>query len=321
MGGSQRFCVQCGHELKHESRFCAACGRAVAGTSQPNLGLTGDQEITTREQGITETMTASPREDPVHQELVAADPVWPSQRAPEFAAAAPQPAPRDSSRAPGGTYRHSSRRSRRWWPLVFPVAAVLAAGVTALILFALRPSHPAQPRAGGHRSAPRPITALTNSTTPSPSLPPAEQQAASSLAALLGQSNSDRSSTDNAVSDVGRCGPGLSQDQQALENSAASRQQLLSQLASLSGRSALPPQMLEDLTNAWQESVTADQDLARWAQDESAQGCSQNDQADPNYAAATDPDNRAKADKMAFVSQWNPIAAQYGLTTYQWDQI
>ncbi len=106
-----------------------------------------------------------------------------------------------------------------------------------------------------------------------------------------------------------------------MENSAASRQQLLSQLASLSGRSALPPQMLQDLTNAWQESMTADQDLARWAQDESSQGCSQNDQADPNYAAAADPDNRAKADKIAFVGQWNPIAAQYGLTTYQWDQI
>ncbi len=120
MGGSQRFCVQCGHELKHESRFCAACGRAVAGTSQPNLGVTGGQEITAPEQGITATMTAFPREDPVHQELVAADPVWPSQRASEFVAAAPRPAPRDNSRAPGGTYRHSSRRSRRWWPLVFP---------------------------------------------------------------------------------------------------------------------------------------------------------------------------------------------------------
>ena len=138
---------------------------------------------------------------------------------------------------------------------------------------------------------------------------------------LLAQSASNRASTDNAVSDVSNCGPGLSQDQQALESSAASRKQLLSQLTGLSGRSALPAQMLQDLTNAWEESVTADQDLAGWAQDESSEGCSQNDQADPNYAAATGPDNRAKADKIAFVGEWNPIAAQYGLTSYQWDQL
>lgn len=113
----------------------------------------------------------------------------------------------------------------------------------------------------------------------------------------------------------------MSQDQQTLDNSAASRQQLLSQLASLPGRSALPAQMLQNLTSAWQESATADQDLAKWASDEASRGCSQNAQADPNYAAAAIPDNQAKADKIAFVNQWNSIAAEYGLTTYQWDQI
>jgi hypothetical protein len=42
----------------------------------------------------------------------------------------------------------------------------------------------------------------------------------------------------------------------------------------------------------------------------------------PNYqAAATDPDNQAATDGMAFVSLWNPIATQYGLATYQWDQL
>lgn len=321
MGGSQGFCLQCGHELKQESRFCTACGQAVAGTGQANLALLGDQEITAREHEITRTMTSPMLEDPVRQEPVAAKPMWPAQGEYKFAAAAPQPATHDNSPAPGRASRHSPRRARRLWPLVLPVAAVLAAGVTALILFALRPSHPAQPNAGGHRSAPLPITTPTNSTTSSPPPPPAEQQAASGLAALLAQSTSDRSSTDNAVSDVSSCRPGLSQDQQTLENSAASRQQLLSQLASLPGRSALPAQMLKDLTNAWQESVTADQDLAGWAQDESSQGCSQNDQADPNYAAAADPDNRAKAEKIAFACEWDPIAAKYGLTPYQWDQL
>jgi zinc-ribbon domain len=320
LGGSQGVCVQCGHELKQGSRFCTACGRAVAGTSQENLALTGDQEITAREHAITATMTSPPPADPVRQDPVAAEPMRPARGTYQFAVPAPQSATHGNSPASDGGSRHSPRRPHRWWPLVIPVAAILVGGVTALILFTLRTSHAARPNADGHSSAPPAITTPVNSPTSPPSPPPAEQ-AASRLAALLAQSASNRVSTDNAVSDVSNCGPGLSQDQQGLENSAASRQQLLSQLADLPGRSALPAQMLQDLTNAWEESVTADQDLAGWAQDESSQGCSQNDQADPHYAAATGPDNRAKADKIAFVGEWNPIAAKYGLTSYQWDQL
>jgi len=321
LGGPQGFCVQCGHELKQESRFCTACGRAATGTSQENLALTGDQDITAREYGITATMTSPPPATPVRQDPVAAEPVWPARGAYPFAVPAPQSAAHGNSPASGGASRHSPRRPHRWWPLVIAVAAMLAAGVTTLILLTLRTSHAARPNADGRSGAPSVITTPASSGTSAPSSPPAEQQAASGLAVLLAQSASNRASTDNAVSDVSNCGPGLSQDQQALESSAASRQQLLSQLAGLSGRSALPAQMLQDLTNAWEESVTADQDLAGWAQDESSEGCSQNDQADPNYAAAAGPDNRAKADKIAFVGEWNPIAAQYGLTSYQWDQL
>jgi hypothetical protein len=43
----------------------------------------------------------------------------------------------------------------------------------------------------------------------------------------------------NAVNSISECGPALSQDPQVLDNAAAARQQLLSQLASLPGRSAL----------------------------------------------------------------------------------
>jgi hypothetical protein len=52
----------------------------------------------------------------------------------------------------------------------------------------------------------------------------------------------------NAVNSINECGPTLSQDPQVLESAAASRQRLLSQLASLPGRSALPAQMLQALT-------------------------------------------------------------------------
>ena len=54
----------------------------------------------------------------------------------------------------------------------------------------------------------------------------------------------------NAVSSVSQCEPTLSQDPQVFAGAAASRQRLLSQLASLPGRSALSGQMLQALTGA-----------------------------------------------------------------------
>jgi hypothetical protein len=148
-----------------------------------------------------------------------------------------------------------------------------------------------------------------------------EQQAATNLAALLRQSVTDRSSITVAVTDVDQCGPSLNQDPQTFQSAAASHQQLLSQLSSLPGRSALPAAMLQSLTSAWQASAAADKDLGQWARDEVSNGCTQNDQADPKFQAAAGPDGQATTEKKAFVSQWNPIASQYRLATYQWNQL
>ena len=162
---------------------------------------------------------------------------------------------------------------------------------------------------------------LSASATVTPSSQSAQQRAAESLAGLLAQSVTDRSSIVNAVSSVSQCEPTLSQDPQVFASAAASRQRLLSQLASLPGRSALSGQMLQALTGAWLASATADRDFAQWAQDELSQGCTQNDQADPNFQAAAGPDGQATTDKQAFVDLWNPMAAQYGLTSYLWNQL
>jgi hypothetical protein len=167
---------------------------------------------------------------------------------------------------------------------------------------------------------PASTAATPSSATVTPSSQSA-QQAAASLAGLLAQSATDRSSAVNAVISVSQCGPTLSKDPQILETAAAARQPLLSQLGSLPGRSALPGQMLQVLTGAWQASATADRDFAQWAQDELSKGCTQNDQADPNFQAAAAPDAQATTDKKAFVKLWNPIAAQYGLTSYLWSQL
>jgi len=148
-----------------------------------------------------------------------------------------------------------------------------------------------------------------------------EQQAATTVAGMLARSGSDRTAINNAVSDVNSCGPNLAGDPKVFEQAASSRQSLLSDLASMAGRGTLPPALLTDLTNAWQASISADDDFARWANDEIAKGCVVNDTSDPGYQAAATPDNAATAAKQAFVGQWNPLAVRYGLTQYQWNQL
>jgi hypothetical protein len=206
-------------------------------------------------------------------------------------------------------------------PLVVALIVVLlAAGAGAAVYF-LQPFHKAKAVAGTD-SATRP----PSSRGPSPSSgattsPPTEQQAAQHLAALLAQSVTDHNSVVQAVGDVNNCGTGLNQDQQTFQTAATSRQSLLSQLASLPGRSSLPGQMLKALTGAWQESAKADRDYAQWAQDEASQGCIPNDHSDSAYRAAIGPDGQATSDKKTFAKLWDPIATTYSLTPYRWDQL
>jgi len=145
--------------------------------------------------------------------------------------------------------------------------------------------------------------------------------AAQGLAELLAQSATDRSAIVDAVSDVSRCGPSLTQDAATFRQAASSRQQLLTKLAGLRDSPALPARLIQDLTTAWQASYQADRDYAGWAGDEKSDGCTANDTSDANYQAATGPDEAATAGKKAFVSLWNPIAGQYGLPAYQWNEL
>ena len=185
--------------------------------------------------------------------------------------------------------------------------------------------HPLQrePAPGPASPVPPGGTASSSASAPasSPAAQPAQQQAAQSLAGLLAQSVTDRSSIVAAVSDVSQCGPNLHQDPRTFQAAVASRQNLLSRLASLPDRSALPASMLAALTSAWQNSIKADQYYAQWAQDEMSSGCTSNSTSDPNAQAAAGPDTQATTGKKTFVSGWNPIATHYGLPTYQWNQL
>ena len=195
-----------------------------------------------------------------------------------------------------------SRRPRV--PLVpVIVAAVLLAIVAGVVIFR------------GHSG-----TAAATGTTPSPSSHDARRQAAVGLSGLLAQSVTDRAAVIKAVADVRGCGPSLRQDARTLARAASARQRLLSRLANLPGRSLLPDAMLSDLTGAWQASAQVDSDLARWADDKIARGCRRVGAADANLRASSAPEAQAIAGKQAFARLWNPIARQYGLTTYQRNQ-
>lgn len=222
--------------------------------------------------------------------------------------------------------RHDGRRSGSFPALWIILLVLLVGGGAAGVLIAHPFRHPT-PRETAN-AGPSPSAPGTGAVSPagarsaSPSAPAVtEQQAAASVATMLSQSVSDRAAIGNAASDVASCGPNLASDPKAFDNAATSRKSLLASLASMTGRAALPPALISDLTQAWQASVTADQAYAKWASDEIANGCVPDDTNDPGYQAANTPNRNATRYKTAFVAQWNPVAAKYGLSRYQQGQL
>jgi eukaryotic-like serine/threonine-protein kinase len=206
-------------------------------------------------------------------------------------------------------------RPRRLRGLLVGLATFLAAGgiAAAVMLIANPLQRGAAPPPGGAAAAPVEVT---------PAGQPAQEAAAQRLAGLLARIVTYRSSIVAAVNDVSRCGPNLRQDPQTFRAAATSRQALLTRLARLPGRPALPGPMLAALTSAWQNSIKADRDFAQWARDEISGGCtSGNQSADPHARAAAGPDALATTGKQAFVGRWNPVATRYGLPTYRWNQL
>lgn len=237
---------------------------------------------------------------------------------------APVPEPEAAPRVPeseAAPRRH--RGGPPGWALLVGTVAVLAICGAAIAVIVIRHSPSGHVTLSSNKtSAPSSSRSLPPPTTQPPStLPASRQVAAQGLSGLLAQSASDRSSIVNAVNDVNTCGPNLAQDAQVFQQAADSRHQLLAKLAALPDSSALPPQMMQALTSAWQASDQADQDFAAWATDENSNGCTAADTSDTNYQAAATPDNQATTDKQGFVNLWNPIATQYGLPTYQWNAL
>jgi hypothetical protein len=143
-----------------------------------------------------------------------------------------------------------------------------------------------------------------------------QQQAATALSGLLAQSGQDHADVNAAFSNVEACGKDLTHDAQVFTTAASNRRTLLTKLAQLPGRAALPPEMISDLTAAWQASATVDANLAKWATD-AAGHCRKGNLNDPNYTATLPFDSKATNGKIAFVKLWNPLAKKNGLPSYQ----
>jgi hypothetical protein len=248
-----------------------------------------------------------------------------------------RPAPPGPPRRPGG----GSRRSRA--PLFWSVLAVVAAVAVVAIVVLLHPfSHhetinvaansttttrptesvaASSPAASGSASSSPSTSASASASASVSSTAMTEKQAASTVAGMLASSVTDRTAINNAYNDVYSCGPNLDGDGAVFTSAVSSRRALLASLATMPGRAALPPALLSDLTSAWQASMAADQGFATWAHDEVTQGCVAGDTKDPGYQTTVAPDNEATEYKTDFTAAWNPIAAHYGLTTYQQGQL
>ena len=191
-----------------------------------------------------------------------------------------------------------SRRTGRGRIAAVVIAAILVLALAGGLVYVLRSKNNTTANSatattlsstGFHSTTPTTTHRATTHRATTTTTAPSEQVAAQGLATLLTQSVADRSDINAASNDVTSCGfesrPGCAGLRQCREL----RQQLITQLSTLSGASMLPPTMIQDLTNAWQASAQVDDDYASWANDESSRGCTPNDTADPNYQAATTP--------------------------------
>jgi uncharacterized membrane protein len=355
-----RFCRVCGepllshcpegHTSKASGKFCTTCGTSMeSGAVEPPApvqavipvpaSVVPESPILDRgEDAATvqvETPTAVP-DEPTYMAPLPPLPMEPTSTQSGYAVGQPYDEPHKTipAFAPVAPLPAHTSTSRGWVVAVV-IAAILVLGLAGGLVYVLKSKNNTPANSATvttfhsttfHSTTPTTTHgATTHGATrrraTTTTTPQSEQVAAGALAALLTQSVADRSDINAASNDVTSCGPSLAQDGQVFENAAGSRQQLITQLSTLPGASTLPSTMIQDLTDAWQASAQVDDDYARWANDESSSGCTPNDTADPNYQAATTPNQQATQNKMAFAALWDSIATQYNLTSYQWNQL
>jgi hypothetical protein len=180
---------------------------------------------------------------------------------------------------------------------------------------------------GTSTTAAVPPTSPTSNTTAStaPAVPPG----LTAIAGYLAQSATARAEVSQATEGVQNCTEDPASALTPIETGLAIRQGIAGNLKNidLSGVAG-GAQLLTNLRAAINDSVNADQAFVAWVMDveaANAQGgqgqptaCSQY-QSDSNWQAANVASTAATNDKTQFVSEWNPLAATYGLKQYPAD--
>ncbi len=193
------------------------------------------------------------------------------------------------------------------------VVAVLAAVTTNLVLTHRHATATAFPAATTAPSSPAPTLPSPAAPSPSPPASPPAAAAASQQAAavnkLLGSSAAARTALQHAVSQAGSCtdlAGAVSQIQGVVsERSAEYNQAVALSTSALASGATLK----SDLLTVLRDSLDADRDYLRWAQQQDSAGCTP---ASPS-GTFTAADQQAGTAKTAFLRIWNPIAAKYGL--------
>lgn len=197
--------------------------------------------------------------------------------------------------------------------------AVCAVGGILVAVLSGGGGNPKQPRQApvAEASAAGSASASTGSSAGgSPSaLGPDAQAQAQALANLLGQASASRQAVVGAVASIGKCdNPAAAQ--QALTQASGQRQQLLTSLTALKvDKLPTGPQLVQQLTQAWQASASADDAYAAWAGD-AAGGCDPAKvSGDAHKQAGDQASGTASGAKKQAAATWNAIAGQAGLST------
>ncbi|ALO09380.1 Serine/threonine protein kinase [Streptomyces venezuelae] len=154
------------------------------------------------------------------------------------------------------------------------------------------------------------------------SAPDSEEAQARALNGLLDRNKGTRGSVGEAVSQMTACPgrSGLLEAKRVFENAASARDELLRDLEALDP-GLLPASMRKSLESGWQASAAADRAYARLAE-EMLSGCTPRAvTSSSQWQKASDASTRATRAKKDFVSDWNPMAKEHGLTTMSWDEV
>ncbi|MEK8143916.1 hypothetical protein NKH18_24135 [Streptomyces sp. M10(2022)] len=149
-----------------------------------------------------------------------------------------------------------------------------------------------------------------------------EESQANALHGLLERNEGNRSGVGEAVRSMITCPgrSGLQDAESVFDDAATERDELVQDLRALE-LDLLPASMTEDLESGWQASADADRAYAQLA-GEVMSGCTPKAvTASSHWQDASGASTRATDAKKDFVSAWNPMAREHGLTTMTWDKV